>query len=717
MQRSFMFFLILFSAISALSLISNVPAVQATELTSCAKCHIDEDILDELTEEIIAEAEDPDISDLQAGRGCGVKQAPFDAFEKNIIDEDFLATIHGQIACNECHKGNPKGETPEEAHKGMVKDPSLDNLEAACAKCHYKITKNAGKSLHTSPETMLKLLKERSSPDQWEDMHDKATSQHCFSCHISSCGSCHVSRPDVTGGGLMNGHLFKKKPDFVYQCASCHTIPMANDYTGLLSLGDVHYRNGRMVCTDCHKANEMHASGVNVKDRYHLPEMPNCTDCHQDLEQGAIRTHGIHSETVACHVCHSQAYQNCKSCHLGTDEDDIAYSKSDNGAKYLKIGLNYDKSIPGKNPDYILVRQVPVQEDTFTGYTKEKLKHFSSQPTFKRTSPHNIQRKTWQNAHCNHCHGNKKIFLQKDDIPAKDLEANRNVIVPDAKIPKRINAMKPLRFDNLSIDNDVKVDAKWLNEHKDDSDLIIIDVRDRSLYEKGHIPGAYSLCSCHVRTNNMTNPPFMMFPPEELAKEFSERVGLTKDKRVIIYDDGKTMTSIVFMALEIIGHKKVSFLDGNLTKWKEMGFKVETGQGPDFVASNYVAEPQKILVDNKFIKQKMERGEIVLIDARNVSQHVGHTKRDIAHHPGRIPGATSLSVRALWGKDSTLRSVDEISWILKNHHIHPSMQEVIVTTCNTNPLAGELYMILRYLGYKNVLVHDGAWLEWAGKKR
>jgi 3-mercaptopyruvate sulfurtransferase SseA len=696
-------------------LLSPIQALSAEQsLSSCAICHTDDDAIDELTSAAIVDAEGPDMSDLQLGAGCQVKQAPFDLYEKVLVDPDFLESVHGKVSCEKCHGGDPTSDDPDKAHEGMVRDPSLENSERACGECHDRIVNTAKESLHSIADPLMNSLKERCSEEQWNKLNsDDGLKRQCLSCHNNSCGTCHVSRPDITGGGLNNGHMFQAKPDFIYQCAACHTIPIAGDFFGTYSEGDVHYRDGRMVCIDCHGGEEMHASGKKVKDRYHLPELPKCIDCHQDLEQGPIRHHEIHAGLVDCTVCHSQQYMNCATCHVGTDEDGIHYTQSMSGEKKLIIGLNADKTVPGRNHEYVLVRQVGLMPDTFKNYIEGDMEHFTSLPNYKRTTPHNIQRKTWQNANCNHCHGQRDIFLTADDLTGLELEANKGVIVPDHRLPKQIDAIKPLQLKQLVVNNALKVDAKWLKEHSGDEELIILDVRTRNEYEDGHIPGAILLCSCHIRTSNVANPPFMMQSMEQLAKLFGD-VGISQDTRVVLYDGGHNRTGTMFLALELMGHKKLSFLDGNISNWKKQGFPIEEGEVKEVKPVKYQPSGRDLLADSTQIRHLMEKGDAVLIDNRNVSQHVGHTKRDkIVKKPGRIPGSYNVPLKAMMDNNGIMKSVEELTWLLAKHHIYKGMDEVVITTCNTNSLAAEFYMILRYLGFDNVKVHDGSWAEWS----
>lgn len=683
----------------------------SAELSQCALCHTDSIRMDELTEEAIMYGDDKvATSSKQKGNGYLITQAPFDLYEKMLVAPDFLTSPHGEIPCHLCHQGNPDSTDPAVAHRGMLADPSL-NSETTCGQCHDEITTKAASSLHLNPAPLYKTLAARCSKEQLTRLKEKILDQQCLTCHQGSCGSCHVSRPDVTGGGLQNGHFFSKKPDFVYNCLPCHTHPTGDDFIGKKGEGDVHYRKYNMTCTDCHTREEMHASTENSDGRYHFNQRPQCVDCHKNITDGPIPEHVQH-KNVSCAVCHAAPYQNCNSCHIGTDEDSVVYSISSKLLKKFIIGRNPDK----EGPRYVLMREIGVQRDTFEE-SIGNMKNFSALPTYKRASPHTIQRRTWQSADCNHCHGNKELFLTQYSIPFDSIVANRHVLLKATDVPP-VQTKRSFMLSPTNPDPAMRISAEWLKKHQRDKNIIILDTRSKSDYEKGHIPGAFHLCFCVLRTSADSTPPYMMQEVQKLAKIFgSSRLGLTPGKRVVIYDDGHSGRGITFLALKMIGHQKLSFLDGNIASWQEKGYKLAKGRAPVTKTRTYTLKSvADSLVDNHDIIELMGAGDAILIDTRNAAQHNGHIVRtDIAKKGGAIPESISFSLQTLMDSNGKLYSTKRLSWLLSNAGISASTGKTVISTCNTNMLAAEFYMILNYLGYSNVKVHDGSWAEWAAE--
>jgi hypothetical protein len=366
---------------------------------------------------------------------------PLAPHEKLFVDSEIAEDEnHGEIGCHECHGGDPNEPDWSKAHKGAAKDPSYPDPSEACGACHEEIAENYKTSLHVGLSPFKKIIDIRANTDN--PVHQKvnaAREGHCSSCH-SSCGQCHISRPDSVEGGLLEGHLFQKRPPMQEVCTACHGSRIGKEYLGENKgfKPDIH-KEKYFKCNKCHKADEMHGDGKDYANRYEVENGPKCLSCHQaiyDAKAQNVKNHWIHKDQVSCNVCHSQAYKNCYACHFGKDKKGFKFFKTKGSNMQFKIGLNPLKS--EKRPEsFVTVRHIPVDQDSFKFYVKRGLKNFDSLPTWKLATPHNIRRQTPQNKTCNACHGNKDMFLLKKDVKRKYLKANKNVVVPKDLIPPK----------------------------------------------------------------------------------------------------------------------------------------------------------------------------------------------------------------------------------------------------------------------------------------
>jgi thiosulfate/3-mercaptopyruvate sulfurtransferase len=625
-------------------------------------------------------------------------------FEKVLVSKAFLDTEHGEIDCTDCHGGNAAASDKKTAHENIDLYPALNNPDATCGECHEEIVSTGKNSLHATLSTFITVLKARSDMNKWEEI-DQARKNHCAACHTSSCGGCHVSRPKFAKKGFINGHIFQKRSDPFNQCTACHGSRVGNEYYGMRGQGDVHVSKYNMDCVACHEAEEMHAAApADLPGRYHLKEIVACTDCHQNLEYGSVRDHSIHIGKVQCQVCHSQTYVNCYSCHVGKDEQGIGYFQNEREVEDMKIGLNYDKNAPGASYNYMLVRHEPSDLEVFDYYVKDAFTNFDKVPTWKRTSPHNIQRKTWQTANCNNCHGNRGLFLSAADQLDYEKKANAVVVVPDNKVPPKKKNTMPIKLPDVSVRSGMVVTPEWLHDNMEK--VIVIDARDKTAFRNGHIEGAtlYDPLRFGLR-NNMNN----LNTAAQISSNFGN-AGMSADAHIVVYDKNGRIAGFMAMVLEYVGAKNVSILKGGIEGWEHAGFHL-TKESARPIPKNFNGKAKaKLIVNNDYVRKNLDSQDVIIVDVRDIAQAKGLAKHAQAARAGRIPGSINLPLSALYMDNGALKSPEELLWVLQTSGITPD--KTVVTTCNIGLQAGGAYFMFRYLGFPDVRVHDESWVSY-----
>jgi thiosulfate/3-mercaptopyruvate sulfurtransferase len=308
----------------------------------------------------------------------------------------------------------------------------------ACDQCHTDVHTDAN-SLHSTLRGYHTVLETRSSAETLPVIMEEAFGNHCESCH-TSCGQCHVSRPTNLGGGLSAGHEFKKIPPMNLTCTGCHGSRVDMEYKGKNEAipADVHWTQGGMACFKCHTQDEMHGNlGYEADHRYDGPPNPDCAHCHPKvIKDPDITEHRkVHIKNVQCQVCHVAEYKNCYSCHVQKSDEGTPFFKIEPSVMGIKIGYNplQSKERPWK---WVTVRHAPVDPDTFAYYGDNLLPNFEARPTWVYATPHTIQRNTPQTESCDNCHGNTELFLTEEDLLPYEIEANKNVVVPEDEIPE-----------------------------------------------------------------------------------------------------------------------------------------------------------------------------------------------------------------------------------------------------------------------------------------
>lgn len=380
--------------------------------------------------------------------------APLEPWEKVLVNvEKFPQTVHGHIACTDCHNGVQSSDKAT-AHEGLVARPSEADGNV-CGKCHSDVAAVFPDSLHASLQGYWTVLNTRSVPENHPAI-EEMFGNHCARCH-TSCGDCHVGQPASVGGGLFDGHLFVRTPPMTRSCTACHGSRVGNEFLGKNEgyPGDVHFREGRMNCVDCHSSHEMHGQPANCSECHNGPETmapappnhryaglqsPSCESCHPNVTPGNddIEMHTVHGADLSCQVCHSITYTSCDGCHVAISEKTGNPFFETEGTYFtFLIGLNRQPSFT-RPYKYVPVRHVPATPEGFSFYGENLLPNFNALPTWAYATPHNIQLKTPQTESCNACHGNPDLFLTADKVRPEEMEANLPVIVPEvpALIPE-----------------------------------------------------------------------------------------------------------------------------------------------------------------------------------------------------------------------------------------------------------------------------------------
>ncbi len=246
------------------------------------------------------------------------------------------------------------------------------------------------------------------------------------------------------------------------------------------------------------------------------------------------------------------------------------------------------------------------------------------------------------------------------------------------------------------------VPVSWLKNHINDHNVVIIDVRNKSDFKKGHIKHAVNLPVFTYLFDKNYYLPKLSF----LKKVFSN-AGIDDDSLVVVYGGENPIWAARFYWIsKVLGHKKVGLLKVSYGNWKK-------GELP---ISTKIYHPKKTnfipTVDNSLLKTKlsvlMSIGKKTIIDGRGKPYYLGiksHAKRY-----GHIPTAVNYPGSLTYYKNdhgSVVKSFKNLKKLYKNL---PKNKEIILY-CEDGADAAMNFLVLDELGYK-VSVYDGSWLEW-----
>ena len=113
------------------------------------------------------------------------------------------------------------------------------------------------------------------------------------------------------------------------------------------------------------------------------------------------------------------------------------------------------------------------------------------------------------------------------------------------------------------------VDAEWVDAHKDDANVVIVDCDVEVGFVRGHIPGAV-LVPDNYEKNPDTGRVLLMEPDQ--FKAMCQGLGIGEDTLVITYDNSQSLTATrLWWALNTYGHSNVKILDGGWRRWVAEG--------------------------------------------------------------------------------------------------------------------------------------------------
>ncbi len=248
------------------------------------------------------------------------------------------------------------------------------------------------------------------------------------------------------------------------------------------------------------------------------------------------------------------------------------------------------------------------------------------------------------------------------------------------------------------------VEPSWLADHLDDPTVRIVDVREPWEYDSiGHLPGAVSIPFASYRDRTSDDPGTL--PGANAFAELLGAAGISADDTIVAYDDthGVFAARFVLTALAY-GHEDVRLLDGDFSAWRRTHETTTTA--PQVESTNYDTPG---LVDNApivgtdTVKTAIKSGDAQLIDTREPGEY----------EEGHLPGAVRLDWMELVDDETRgVKAEDDIESILTGRGIDTDRSRPIMLYCNTSRRLSHTFVVLRAVGFEDVVVYEGSLTAW-----
>lgn len=286
------------------------------------------------------------------------------------------------------------------------------------------------------------------------------------------------------------------------------------------------------------------------------------------------------------------------------------------------------------------------------------------------------------------------------------------------------------------------VSASWLNEliktdaapeyYNNKYVLCHTHYQKRDAYEEGHIPGAIDLDTNLLESSETWN----RRSPEEL-KTVLEQLGITYDTTVILYgrfsypdnkdpfpgtSAGQLGAFRCAFIMMYAGVKDVCILNGGLQSWIDARFKTTTKEYKKHPVKDFgvlIPSRPELAVDIQEAKKILKASDRNLISVRSWREFIGEVSGyNYIEKKGRIPGAVfgncgsdAYHMENYRNLDHTTREYHEIEKMWAKAGITSDKHNAFY--CGTGWRGSEAFFNAWLMGWPNVSVFDGGWLEWS----
>ena len=264
------------------------------------------------------------------------------------------------------------------------------------------------------------------------------------------------------------------------------------------------------------------------------------------------------------------------------------------------------------------------------------------------------------------------------------------------------------------VDKSFVVSAKWLSDHLEDENILIVDARGQDAYDQGHIPGA--IVVAWGEFTDMSGSAGdegwgTLLDPTKLSTAMAAK-GFDTGKTIVVYannpngwgEDGR----IVWM-LRMAGLQDSKMLDGGFSYWNDSDYAV-TKDTTDPTTSDFTVTN----LDANYTITTMELNDTLdslkVLDSRTKEEYDGATNYG-EKRGGHIPGAISFPFANVLNDDGTFKNQTGLEAVFTAANL--TKDDDIVSYCTAGIRSAHLSLVLRMAGYANSMNYDASFYEWA----
>ena len=249
-------------------------------------------------------------------------------------------------------------------------------------------------------------------------------------------------------------------------------------------------------------------------------------------------------------------------------------------------------------------------------------------------------------------------------------------------------------------------------------DLKLVDFRQRSEFDTGHIPGAVPMWRPDIEDPNAAVPG--MAAPREEMESLLSGLGISETDTLVIYDDlAGCNAARLWWVLQLYGYNRTRLLNGGVQAWSNAGGAlVREYPAPEPAVFRFAGSgnPESGISAGELL-ERLGDNSLVLIDARTAEEYSGKWQKAGAMRAGHIPGSIHRDWAGATHYDGDMRFLSPESLQKRYDFLPENNSAEVVAYCHSGVRSAHTYFVLtQLLGYEPVRNYDGSWLEWSARE-
>jgi thiosulfate/3-mercaptopyruvate sulfurtransferase len=281
---------------------------------------------------------------------------------------------------------------------------------------------------------------------------------------------------------------------------------------------------------------------------------------------------------------------------------------------------------------------------------------------------------------------------------------------------KRFALILILMMTTLPLSAQPLVTIDWLQQNKQKANLVLLDLQSNQNYLRFHIPGSINTEYGDWRTEKTGQP--KLLPPVPVMEKLIGSLGIDNNSHVVLISLGASagdmaVAARVYWSFKVLGHDKVSILDGGLIAYAESRkYPLEKGNKqlkPTTFKANYRAD---MAPDAEAVKKAINSGALA-VDNRTRAEFMGVYQGGPRERAGSLPNALNLNYDWLTVNGSgKLHKLENLKQIYSASNL--PLQGPQINYCHTGNRAALAWFVSHeLLGNHQAKLYDGSTQEWA----